>query len=110
MSDASTSVVLAISEHREDYPGVAVTTGTRPQYPGGSLAAHLLGYTGAVNADDLKADPSLDQADSIGRAGLQEDEGDDARDIRDSDREAEQIQCSFQDLSDVQPNVDGGTK
>ena len=45
-----------------------------------------------------------------GRAGLQEDEGDDARDIRDSDREAAQIQSNFQDVSDIHAQVDGGTE
>ena len=71
-SDASTAVVLAISEHQEDYPGVAVTTGTKADYPGGSLAAQVLGYTGAVDATDQKADSALVDVDSIGRAGLEE--------------------------------------
>ncbi len=70
-SDASTAAVLAISEHREDFPGVAVTTGTKASYPGGSLAAQVLGYTGAVGPTDEKTDPSLNDADSIGRAGLE---------------------------------------
>jgi penicillin-binding protein 2 len=70
--DASTAVVLAISEHREDYPGVAVSTGSKASYPGGSLAAQVLGYTGAVDGSDEKADPSLNNADSIGRAGLEQ--------------------------------------
>ena len=71
-SDASTAMVLAISEHREDYPGVAVTTGTKASYPGGSMAAQVLGYTGAVDAADEKTDSSLNDADSIGRAGLEQ--------------------------------------
>ncbi|MDT4936967.1 MAG: penicillin-binding protein 2 [Pseudonocardiales bacterium] len=70
-ADASTSLALAISEHREQFPGVALQTVTQPQYPGGSLAAHVLGYTGAVNAADEKANPSLADADAIGRTGLQ---------------------------------------
>jgi penicillin-binding protein 2 len=71
-SDASTATVLAISEHQEDFPGVAVTSGSKADYPGGSLAAQVLGYTGAVDASDVKADASLSDADSIGRAGLEE--------------------------------------
>ncbi len=70
--DASTAIVLAISEHREDYPGVAVVSGTKASYPGGSLAAQVLGYTGAVDADDQKADPTLADSDQIGRAGLEQ--------------------------------------
>jgi penicillin-binding protein 2 len=71
-TDASTATVLAISEHRELYPGVAVQTQTVRDYPGGTLAAHVLGYTGAVSADDEKHDPKLNDADTIGRSGLEE--------------------------------------
>ncbi len=70
--DASTGVVLAISEHREQFPGVAVRTVSRPQYPHGSLAAHVLGYTSQITASDKKADPSLHDVDTIGAAGLEQ--------------------------------------
>ena len=46
-TNAPTSVVLAVSEHREEFPGVAIQTVTLPNYPDGTLAAHVLGYTGA---------------------------------------------------------------
>ncbi|MBV9592408.1 MAG: penicillin-binding protein 2 [Actinobacteria bacterium] len=71
-SNAGTGVVLAISEHREDFPGVAVTTQTVRNYPGGSLAAQLLGYAGAVGAKDEQADSKLVDSDTIGRSGLEE--------------------------------------
>jgi penicillin-binding protein 2 len=71
-TDIGTAVVLAVSEHAEDFPGVAVTTQTVQDYPGGTLAAHLLGYTGAVSADDQKADKSLADSDTIGRSGLEQ--------------------------------------
>ena len=41
-------------------------------YPGGSLAAQVLGYAGAVSADDEKTNSNLNDADTIGRAGLEE--------------------------------------
>jgi penicillin-binding protein 2 len=72
MTHVPTSAVLAISEHREAYPGVAIETVTQPHYPGGSLAAHILGYTGQVTQDDIKADPKLVDADTIGKSGLEE--------------------------------------
>jgi len=72
MTNAPDSVVLGVSEHREDFPGVAVQTTTVRNYPGGSLAAQLLGYAGAVSADDEKSDATLNDADTIGRAGLEE--------------------------------------
>ena len=71
LTNAPTDVVLEISEHREDFPGVAVETQIVRNYPGGSLAAHLLGYAGAVSGDDEKADSSLHDADTIGRTGLE---------------------------------------
>ncbi len=68
---ASTEALLAVSEHREDYPGVAVATQTVRTYPGQTLAAHELGYVGQVSATDEKADKSLHDADTIGRSGLE---------------------------------------
>ncbi|MGH8963650.1 MAG: penicillin-binding transpeptidase domain-containing protein [Jatrophihabitantaceae bacterium] len=70
-ANASTEVVLAVGERREDFPGVAVETMTMPEYPYGSLAAHVLGYTGQITEADKKADKSLTDADTIGRTGLQ---------------------------------------
>ena len=66
------SVVFAVSEHREQYPGVAIETVTSADYPGGSLAAHVLGYTTEITAADKKQDPSLNDADQIGASGLEE--------------------------------------
>jgi penicillin-binding protein 2 len=71
-TDVSTATVLTLSEHREQFPGVAVTTRPVRSYPGGMLAAHLLGYTGAVTRADETSDPALTDADSIGVAGLEE--------------------------------------
>ncbi|MHA3704670.1 penicillin-binding transpeptidase domain-containing protein [Jatrophihabitans sp. YIM 134969] len=68
---APDAAVLTVAEHRELYPGVAVSTQTVRTYPHGALAAHLLGYTGAVDGDDKKADSALVDSDTIGRAGLE---------------------------------------
>lgn len=72
VSNASTAAVLAISEHREQFPGVAVQTVSQPIYPNGSLAAHLLGYTSDITAADQRADSSLTNADTIGVSGLEQ--------------------------------------
>jgi len=71
-TDVDPAVVLAISEHAEQFPGVAVQTESVPDYPGGSLAAHVLGYTGAVSAGDKKTNARLLDSDTIGRSGLEE--------------------------------------
>lgn len=70
-SDAKTDAVLAIEEHAEKFPGITVRTVTRPSYPNGSLAAHVLGYTTQVSEDDKKADPKLTDDDQIGVSGLE---------------------------------------
>lgn len=66
------SVVLAVSEHREDFPGVAIETISVPHYPNGSLAGQLLGYTAPVTRADKQRDPNLVDADTIGAAGLED--------------------------------------
>jgi penicillin-binding protein 2 len=71
-TNASTRTVLAVSEHREDYPGVAVETVTLPTYPYGDLAAQLLGYTSQITAADKLQNPKLDDADTIGASGLEQ--------------------------------------
>ncbi|MBE7187304.1 penicillin-binding transpeptidase domain-containing protein [Jatrophihabitans endophyticus] len=70
--DATTGVVLAVKEHAELFPGVAIDTVTEPSYPGGSLAAQVLGYTSQVTAADTKADPKLVDSDTIGASGLED--------------------------------------
>src|SRR4051812_22049562 len=70
--NAPTRTVLAVSEHREQFPGVAVQTVTLPLYPNGSLAAHLLGYTSEITQADKKQNPQLNDADTIGASGLEE--------------------------------------
>jgi penicillin-binding protein 2 len=70
-SNASTAVALAVSEHREQFPGVELKTVAVPNYPGGTLAAHVLGYTGQITAADKTANPALSDEDTIGLSGLQ---------------------------------------
>ena len=71
-TNAPTATVLAIDEHREQYPGVAVQTVTLPSYPNGSLAAQILGYPSQITAADKKANPALNDADTIGVSGLEQ--------------------------------------
>lgn len=68
---APVATVLAIREHRENFPGVAVQTVSVPQYVDGSLAAHLLGYTSEITAADKKQDKALHDSDTIGVSGLE---------------------------------------
>lgn len=81
-TDVSPEVMVYLSEHADDFPGVSVTRQSRRVYPYGAAAANILGYVGRISSDALKtAEPGLDpetgkpklyQADSsIGLAGIE---------------------------------------
>lgn len=53
------------------FPGVRVQRTPTRDYPGGQLAAHALGYVGAVGAEDIAADPTLAGIAGRGRTGLE---------------------------------------
>jgi penicillin-binding protein len=51
--------------------GVAYQAVTRRSYPTGEASAQLIGYVGAVTAEDLKKHPELAVGDEIGKTGLE---------------------------------------
>ena len=65
--------VAYLYEHQDDFPGVQIAQTYLRQYPHGSLAAQLLGYTGEISAEQLKADRKLGYraGDTIGQAGVE---------------------------------------
>lgn len=60
-------------EHQDELPGVAVEVQPVRDYPGGSLAAHVLGYVGAVNEEEWRRLRSQGYRgdDMIGKSGLE---------------------------------------
>jgi penicillin-binding protein 2 len=72
-SDIPSPVARIISEEHLDLPGVEVTVEARREYPYGPLVSHVLGYTGAVMAEDL--DRLREQGylndDVLGRSGVE---------------------------------------
>ncbi|MGZ4648716.1 MAG: penicillin-binding protein 2 [Blastococcus sp.] len=66
--------VLAIAEHAEDFPGIQAQYEAVREYPQASLAAHVLGYLGALTTDDLKKAKykGLAPGTLIGKAGLEQ--------------------------------------
>ena len=62
-----------IESHRLDLPGVMIQVESQRNYPGGPVAAHLLGYVGEVSADQLeKADfADLHQGSVVGQYGVE---------------------------------------
>jgi penicillin-binding protein 2 len=65
--------VLRIEEHEEDFPGVQAEYRALREYPGGQLAAHVLGYLGPLYESDVKKPKYKDLAPGtlIGRAGVE---------------------------------------
>jgi penicillin-binding protein 2 len=64
-----------VAEHREAFPQVTITTTSVRQYtPDGVAAANVLGYTGAISADELKthANEGYANDDRIGKTGIEQ--------------------------------------
>lgn len=67
--------VYLLERHRE-FPGVDVERETVRAYPYGSVAAHVLGYVGSINQDELDAradeqDKPYRPGDEIGKTGVE---------------------------------------
>jgi len=66
-------VKLAISEHPKEFPGVSVESTFVRSYPFGTTAAHVLGYTGLIDATQLDEwkKQGYGPNDIVGKAGLE---------------------------------------
>lgn len=62
-----------IESHRLDLPGVMIQVESQRNYPGGVVAAHLLGYVGEVSADQLEKPEFADlhQGSVVGQYGVE---------------------------------------
>ncbi len=61
-------------EHPNAFPRTRVTSTYQRVYPQGTLAAHVVGYTGRINVDEYKASKSKGYAvdDEIGKTGIEQ--------------------------------------
>jgi len=71
--DVSQSTIVYLSEHQNLFPGVALTFTAERTYPYGDTAAQMLGYTGDIDAAELKALAKYGYTanDVIGQNGLE---------------------------------------
>jgi len=80
--DVDPSLLIYLGERPDQFPGVDVVTRTVRSYPYGELAAHVLGYVGSVNLEELelengrldRSDPDAkiyQLSDEIGKAGVE---------------------------------------
>lgn len=72
--DAAVEMALAISERREDFPGVTADVQAVRDYPQGRLAAHTLGYVSPISEAELGQPRYADyrRTDTVGRSGLEQ--------------------------------------
>lgn len=71
--DVPMSVASYLSEHATSFPDVQVEESAVREYPFGSLAAHVLGYTGEISETQLaaKATPDAAPGDIVGKTGVE---------------------------------------
>ena len=71
--DVPETSARVISESADQLPGVEVSVDTRREYPEGALMAHILGYTGAIDANTLQrlSPEGYLPDDVIGKTGIE---------------------------------------
>jgi len=74
--DVAENVVIALSERSEDFPGVTMVPSYRRVYPYAPLAAHVVGYMGAITEEDVDHYKQLgydtsNRGEEVGRAGVE---------------------------------------
>jgi penicillin-binding protein 2 len=71
--NAGRDAVTYVSERTEEFPGVSVNEDWVRSYPEGSLASHILGYTGAVTQEELdqKSFKGLPNDSVVGKSGVE---------------------------------------
>jgi penicillin-binding protein 2 len=71
--DVGRYVLYYVEENKGKFPGIDVQTVFVRRYPNGALAAHVLGYVGQIEEEELK-DPryrGLEPGDEIGQEGVE---------------------------------------
>lgn len=71
--NADRAAVTYVSERTEEFPGVTVNDDYVRSYPGGTVAAHVLGYTGAITDSELGQAPFEDLSNDavVGKSGVE---------------------------------------
>ena len=71
-TNVSEEVVAQISERNSDFPGVSISTNATRTYLTGSLAAHIIGYTGKIKEDEYNEKKDTYTIDDIiGKTGVE---------------------------------------
>jgi penicillin-binding protein 2 len=73
IAEASEEAIVYIREHQSEFEGVDASRAAERAYPHGTLAAHLFGYVGKINATELAArrKDNYQPSDEIGKQGVE---------------------------------------
>ena len=72
-TDVSIETITYLEEHRSDFPAVEATRLPVREYPFGPLMAHVIGYTGEINDEELetRAEQGYQLGDVVGKSGVE---------------------------------------
>jgi len=71
VKDIDRTTFVALAEQAGNLRGLEVRTEVTRQYPHGTLAAHLLGYTGEATREELEANPEYPMGMVVGKMGVE---------------------------------------
>ena len=73
LRDVDESAVARLFEHGDELPGFGCAEEYERRYPGGSLAAHVIGYVGREEADGVTGDEKINfrEKELAGRSGME---------------------------------------
>jgi penicillin-binding protein 2 len=71
--NADRDAVTYVSERTHEFPSVTVTDDYVRNYPEGQIGAHVLGYTGAITAEELEQEPfrGMPNDSVVGKSGVE---------------------------------------
>jgi len=71
--DAPPALQAYVEERQAQLPGIRLQAAYQREYPNGSMAAHILGYTGPIPAESIKTyrDQGYLGDETVGRAGVE---------------------------------------
>ena len=71
-TDIKPEVVSILSEKSVDFPGINIVTESIRSYTSGTLASHILGYTGKISEEEYNANKEIYENDDItGKTGIE---------------------------------------
>lgn len=71
ITDLDFDLVARIESEMYAWPGIEIVVRTKRSYPENELFAHILGYVGEANEEEMARDPAIALGDLVGKQGLE---------------------------------------